>query len=414
MAIKPNKISLIDYKTKVLVKTQRMTDLKSWFSGDGYYNLTPVFLQNPTSPLGDNTNPGAQPTFSSTLNQTSSNLLASLFRFNSNSLDVNKLFVIEFRSCKWHLQIDDFHSLKSITCILLDQSLDMGIDSNPLMLDLTISEHFQNRYKLFSPDYQNNYNRNSVRNHHYQSHVSTLYGKKRHNTTTSSRGGINNMPDKKSAISNNSNSQNSKSVNDKGRNDPGASPSVSIVVNQRNHSMILDPDQNSDMINLNQNGHGSNANGSFSVIGCDRPFKNTQPMASIFSANGLGYGYGQINSPSKSAAAYKYELEFQELQLILLWFPEEVAIRLTQVEYELFRQVPPTEYLRHATLDMNNFKSSLVADAAAKAISSKNSNSDSGSATVSNVNFTLNGVNVNNIPSKSVQDLIVRYKEVFY
>lgn len=59
---------------------------------------------------------------------------------------MNKLFVIEFRTCKWYLQIDDFHSLKSITCILLDQSLDMGIDSNPLMLDLTISEHFQNRF----------------------------------------------------------------------------------------------------------------------------------------------------------------------------------------------------------------------------------------------------------------------------
>jgi len=43
--------------------------------------------------------------------------------------------------------------------------------------------------------------------------------------------------------------------------------------------------------------------------------------------------------------------------LILLWFPEEVSLRLTQVEYDLFKQVPPAEYLRHATLDMNNHKS---------------------------------------------------------
>ncbi len=48
--IKANKITLIDYKTKLFVKSQRITDLKSWFSGDGYYNLTPVFLLNPIAP----------------------------------------------------------------------------------------------------------------------------------------------------------------------------------------------------------------------------------------------------------------------------------------------------------------------------------------------------------------------------
>lgn len=40
----------------------------------------------------------------------------------------------------------------------------------------------------------------------------------------------------------------------------------------------------------------------------------------------------------------------------MLWFPEELALKLTEVEYELFRKIPPAEYLRHATLDMNNFK----------------------------------------------------------
>lgn len=154
LAIKANKISLIDSKTKSLVTSQRMTDLKSWYSGDGYYNLTPIFLLNSSaSPMMAGQQQPQQQPFINTAHASSShtnpalNLLAYLFRFSNNSsIDMNKLFVIEFRTCKWHLQIDDFHSLKSITCILLDQSLDMGIDSNPLMLDLTISEHFQNRY----------------------------------------------------------------------------------------------------------------------------------------------------------------------------------------------------------------------------------------------------------------------------
>ena len=159
LAIKPNKISLIDAKTKALVTSQRMTDLKSWYSGDGYYNLTPIFLLNSTSsPFVQQQQPPfmsahASSSSSSPHTNPAVSFLAHLFRLtNANSrIDINKLFVIEFRTCKWHLQIDDFHSLKSITCILLDQSLDMGIDSNPLMLDLTISEHFQNRleYSIF-------------------------------------------------------------------------------------------------------------------------------------------------------------------------------------------------------------------------------------------------------------------------
>ena len=159
LAINPNKISLIDYKTKALAKSQQMTDLKSWYSGDGYYNLTPMFLLNnkqqqatsnsSSSTLGATGNSGNgrhSPSYG--------NIFAHIFRLatasSQNSIDMNKLFVIEFRNdYKWHMQIDDFHSLKSITCILLDQSLDMGIDNNPLMLDLTISEHFQNRYEIF-------------------------------------------------------------------------------------------------------------------------------------------------------------------------------------------------------------------------------------------------------------------------
>lgn len=358
LAIKPNKISLIDYKTKQLVKTQRMADLKSWFSGDGYYNLTPLFLANSAStPLVNIDDPAFN--FHTKLKH---NILHNLFRTGKNSLDMNKLFVIEFRNYKWHLQIDNFHSLKSITCILLDQSLDMGIDNNPLMLDLTIGEH-NNRYKLF--EYKNSSKNQNLR---FNSNTS----KKRH-TQSSGRVNLSNsvaLQDKKSAVSNNS-SNNSKNLSNK--NDPGASPSVSIIA-QRNHSLAnLDQDQNSDFLI-----------GSFSIFG-EKSLNRNNPLASIFSKNSYSYGYGTRNNfYGSSRPCFKYEKEFQQLQIILLWFPEEVAIRLTEVEYEIFKKIPPSEYLRHAILDMNNFKYNET----------------------NNCNHLKNSLNL------KVQDLIVRYKEV--
>ncbi|GJQ69274.1 hypothetical protein Trydic_g6413 [Trypoxylus dichotomus] len=43
--------------------------------------------------------------------------------------------------------------------------------------------------------------------------------------------------------------------------------------------------------------------------------------------------------------------ELEELQE-LLHFPEEVALRLADTEYQLFYQVPPIDYLRQVTLDL--------------------------------------------------------------
>ena len=383
-----------------------MRDLKSWFSGDGSYNLTPVLILNPSNASMNSQNGNME--MWSNVNQAQSGIFGNLFRFNgSNSIDMNKLFVIEFRDCKWHLQIDDFHSLKSITCILLDQSLDMGIDSNPLMLDLTISEHFQNRYRLFSPVSHNYNSLSTTRNYHYQNnHLSSIYHKKRNGTS-----------DKKSAISNNSGSQVSKSFCERNRTD--ASPPASIAVN-RNHSMV-DSECNSESTLSNV----LVTKGSFSVLGGgDKAYKSGAPVNSVMNNNGFGYDYGNsIGNNNGSGgggggfysrptqATYKYELEFQELQLILLWFPEEVAIRLTEVEYELFKQVPPTEYLRHATLDMNNFKSSHLADAidAAKVINNTN---EIKTNTTSPIDIKVSPPN--STPTRSVQDLIVRYKEVIF
>ena len=36
----------------------------------------------------------------------------------------------------------------------------------------------------------------------------------------------------------------------------------------------------------------------------------------------------------------------------LLPFPEEVALKLTETEYELFNSVPPIDYLRYCTTDL--------------------------------------------------------------
>lgn len=94
--------------------------------------------------------------------------------------------------------------------------------------------------------------------------------------------------------------------------------------------------------------------------------------------------------------------------------------------------MPPIEYLRHATLDMNNFKSSLIADAAIIQAAKLNS-----AATVPTKETTSGqtntadqqGLHANEISGggvgsgasssatnrnqhRSVQDLIVRYKEV--
>lgn len=40
----------------------------------------------------------------------------------------------------------------------------------------------------------------------------------------------------------------------------------------------------------------------------------------------------------------------------LLHFPEEVALRLTESEYQLFYQVPPQEYLRHVEQDQTTLQ----------------------------------------------------------
>ena len=48
LALKSNRMSLIDEKTKLIVKSKRMSELRSWLSDEGYYNIASLFSLNPS------------------------------------------------------------------------------------------------------------------------------------------------------------------------------------------------------------------------------------------------------------------------------------------------------------------------------------------------------------------------------
>ena len=54
-----------------------------------------------------------------------------------------------------------------------------------------------------------------------------------------------------------------------------------------------------------------------------------------------------------------YSEELERLQK-LLHFPEEVALQLTEVEYDLFYRVPPIAYVRHVTTDLRAQPSNIT------------------------------------------------------
>ncbi|CAF3485478.1 unnamed protein product [Adineta steineri] len=56
--------------------------------------------------------------------------------------------------------------------------------------------------------------------------------------------------------------------------------------------------------------------------------------------------------PSDNTQPLCFSADLEELKY-LFDFPEEVAMRLTEIEHEIFLSVPPLQYLRHLTLDMS-------------------------------------------------------------
>jgi hypothetical protein len=125
----------------------------------------------------------------------------------------------------------------------------MGIDNNPLMLDLTISEHFQNRHRLLSP-----LSAAPSANHNHRAATTT----NNNNKSLVSRKPLHSTSHKKSDRSQNSHSTNNKSE---------ASPSASLVLNPRSHSMIA---ADSDAISETNPHSTSHMNrGSFSIFEFD-------------------------------------------------------------------------------------------------------------------------------------------------
>lgn len=100
--------------------------------------------------------------------------------------------------------------------------------------------------------------------------------------------------------------------------------------------------------------------------------------------------------------------ELEDLQK-LLHFPEEVALRLAETEYQLFYQVPPSEYLRHVTQDLSALsqkQSSARASTSPEHSSSKYCTTNSSTQTEEEASWpTATG-------TTTVQTLINRFNEV--
>nr|KAF7427170.1 hypothetical protein H0235_006864 [Vespula pensylvanica] len=91
----------------------------------------------------------------------------------------------------------------------------------------------------------------------------------------------------------------------------------------------------------------------------------------------------------------------------LLHFPEEVALRLTEIEYQLFYQVPPNEYLKHVSQDPIALQKSAARPPPSPSRSCS-SPSTANSSTQTEEESSWPGVTV----FSSVQTLINRFNEV--
>ncbi|RWS03777.1 1-phosphatidylinositol-4:5-bisphosphate phosphodiesterase epsilon-1-like protein [Dinothrombium tinctorium] len=108
---------------------------------------------------------------------------------------------------------------------------------------------------------------------------------------------------------------------------------------------------------------------------------------------------------SDTAPAMHYKEELEALQSIL-HFPEEVALRLSEVEYELFYSVPPVDYIRHITVNAtrNETSNASTLDYTTLRHFYRNCDSNVINAAHGGGNLSSKGV--------TVQDLVIRFNEV--
>ena len=101
--------------------------------------------------------------------------------------------------------------------------------------------------------------------------------------------------------------------------------------------------------------------------------------------------------------------ELEDLQK-LLHFPEEVALRLAETEYQLFYQVPPSEYLRHVAQDLSALSQK---QSPARSSTSPGHNSNKSSSTDSSTQTEEEASWPTATVTTTVQTLINRFNEVF-
>lgn len=96
-----------------------------------------------------------------------------------------------------------------------------------------------------------------------------------------------------------------------------------------------------------------------------QPFSSTDHMQNFSRSMGnhrlttLPHSSSYLHSTDNSHL-FCFSSDLEELKL-LFDFPEEVAMRLTEIEHEIFLSVPPLQYLRHLTLDMSFLPSNDMA-----------------------------------------------------
>ena len=114
--------------------------------------------------------------------------------------------------------------------------------------------------------------------------------------------------------------------------------------NKNPYQIVTDTCKNSPK---NQSNHSQTSTSTDHIQNVTRSMHNTRTATLPRSIMNPSYLH-----PSDNTQPFCFSSDLEELKC-LFDFPEEVAIRLTEIEHEIFLSVPPLQYLRHLTLDMS-------------------------------------------------------------
>ncbi|KAG8036438.1 hypothetical protein G9C98_003760, partial [Cotesia typhae] len=95
----------------------------------------------------------------------------------------------------------------------------------------------------------------------------------------------------------------------------------------------------------------------------------------------------------------------------LLHFPEEVALRLSESEYQLFYQVNPNEYLRHVAQDLATLQSKSASKSSTSSTNHQKQSKELPTTTNSSTQTEEESLWLGATSLYSVQTLINRFNE---